>query len=57
MQGITGAEGSFHAEQCLAYNNVVGGVTPGKGGQTALEVKVYLIPVQKRVSKSVRMFR
>jgi succinyl-CoA synthetase alpha subunit len=38
VQGITGTEGSFHASQCLAYGgNVVGGVTPGKGGQTALE--------------------
>ncbi len=41
VQGITGSEGSFHAEQCLAYaGNVVGGVTPGKGGQMALEGKV-----------------
>ncbi len=41
VQGITGSEGSFHAEQCLAYGgNVVGGVTPGKGGQQALEGKV-----------------
>ena len=38
VQGITGSEGSFHAAQCLEYgDNIVGGVTPGKGGQTALE--------------------
>lgn len=41
VQGITGSEGSFHAEQCLAYaGNIVGGVTPGKGGQTAIDGKV-----------------
>ncbi len=41
VQGITGSEGSFHAEQCLAYGgNVVGGVTPGKGGQMAIDGKV-----------------
>ncbi|MEN7973454.1 MAG: succinate--CoA ligase subunit alpha [Verrucomicrobiota bacterium] len=38
VQGITGSEGSFHAAQCLEYGgNIVGGVTPGKGGQAALE--------------------
>ena len=41
VQGITGSEGSFHAAQCLDYGgNIVGGVTPGKGGQTALDGKV-----------------
>lgn len=41
VQGITGSEGSFHADQCLVYGgNVVGGVTPGKGGQMALDGKV-----------------
>jgi succinyl-CoA synthetase alpha subunit len=41
-QGITGKAGAFHSEQCKEYGtNLVGGVTPGRGGETALEVPVF----------------
>ena len=53
VQGITGRDGAFHTQQMLAYGTrVVGGVTPGKGGE-----KVHGVPVFDSVAAAVRVTR
>lgn len=50
VQGITGSEGSFHAQQMLEYNtNLVAGITPGKGGQIFNDK----VPIFNTVSEAV----
>jgi succinyl-CoA synthetase alpha subunit len=52
VQGITGNEGTFHARAMLAYGtNIVAGVTPGRGGQKAVDGKV---PVFNTMAEAVR---
>jgi succinyl-CoA synthetase alpha subunit len=53
-QGITGAQGTFHTEQALAYGTkMVGGVTPGKGGTTHLGLPVFDTVAQAKANEGV----
>ena len=55
VQGITGREGHFHTEQMIQYGtHVVGGVTPGRGGQTVLGVPVF-DSVEQAVRRRTRL--
>ncbi len=57
VQGLTGSAGKFHAEQCLKYGTqVVGGVTPGKGGET-VTLDSAQVPVFNTVAEAVRQTR
>ena len=53
VQGITGREGSFHAERCMAYGtNLVAGVTPGKGGERFMDKVPVFDSVQQAAAET-----
>ena len=53
VQGITGREGSFHAERCMDYGtNLVAGVTPGKGSERFMDKVPVFDSVQQAVAET-----
>ena len=55
VQGITGKEGNFHADQCYQYGkNIVGGVTPGKGGLSVLDVNLPVFNTVKEAKEKTK---